>query len=53
MSLARGIVSNGLATVVLKLVRIADQLLLVPFFCIRSCFEFIQGACLRTLFKAM
>lgn len=32
MSFTKGIVSNGLATIVQKLVRIADQLLLVPFF---------------------
>lgn len=32
MSIVRGIISNGLANVVQKIVRIADQLLLVPFF---------------------
>jgi len=32
MSIIKGIISNGLANVVQKLVRIADQLLLVPFF---------------------
>ena len=32
MSIIKGILSNGLANVVQKLVRIADQLLLVPFF---------------------
>ena len=32
MSIIRGIISNGLANVVQKIVRIADQLLLVPFF---------------------
>lgn len=31
-SVVRGIISNGLANIVQKLVRIADQLLLVPFF---------------------
>lgn len=32
MSIVKGIISNGLANVVQKIVRIADQLLLVPFF---------------------
>lgn len=32
MSIIRGVISNGLANVVQKIVRIADQLLLVPFF---------------------
>lgn len=32
MSIIKGIISNGLANVVQKIVRIADQLLLVPFF---------------------
>ena len=32
MSIIRGFISNGLANVVQKIVRIADQLLLVPFF---------------------
>ena len=32
MSIIKGIVSNGLANIVQKLVRIADQLFLVPFF---------------------
>lgn len=32
MSIIKGIISNGLANIVQKLVRIADQLLLVPFF---------------------
>lgn len=32
MSIIRGMISNGLANVVQKIVRIADQLLLVPFF---------------------
>ena len=32
MGIVRGILSNGLANIVQKLVRIADQLLLVPFF---------------------
>lgn len=32
MSIVRGIISNGLANIAQKIVRIADQLLLVPFF---------------------
>lgn len=32
MSIVKGIISNGLANVVQKIVKIADQLLLVPFF---------------------
>ena len=32
MSIIKGIISNGLANVVQKIVRIADQLILVPFF---------------------